>query len=67
MTRKNVYWGCLPGVKRPGREVYYLLNSSAEVKNIWSYTAVLSLCLHGVTRKTFDILRKQEYKDRVNM
>jgi hypothetical protein len=29
------------GVKRPGREAYHSLLSSAEVKNVWSYTSTL--------------------------
>jgi hypothetical protein len=34
----RTYRGTFPGVKRPGREVYHSLPSSAEVKNEWSST-----------------------------
>jgi len=36
------------GVKRLGREANRSLPSSAEVKNAWSYTSTLPVCLHGV-------------------
>jgi hypothetical protein len=36
------------GVKRPGREADHSSPSSAEVKNAWSYTSTLPICLHGV-------------------
>jgi hypothetical protein len=40
------------GVKRPGREVYHSPPTSAEVKNGWSYTSLLPVCLHGVDRNS---------------
>jgi hypothetical protein len=33
--------GSFPGVKRPGREADHSPQSSAEVKNAWSYTSTL--------------------------
>jgi hypothetical protein len=36
------------GVKRPGREADHSPPSSAEVKNVWSYTSTLPIRLHGV-------------------
>jgi hypothetical protein len=36
------------GVKRPGREADQSPPSSAEVKNMWSYTSTPPICLHGV-------------------
>jgi hypothetical protein len=37
-----------PGVKRQGREADHSPPSSAEVKNVWSYTFTPPLRLHGV-------------------
>jgi hypothetical protein len=37
-------------VKRPGRDVYHLSPSSAEVKNEWSCTSTPTMYLHGVHR-----------------
>jgi len=28
-----------PGIKRPGREADHSLPSSADIKNVWSYTS----------------------------
>jgi hypothetical protein len=36
------------GVKRPGREADNSPQSSAEVKNEWSYTSTPSIRFHGV-------------------
>jgi hypothetical protein len=36
------------GIKWPGREADHSPPSSAEVKNAWSYTSTLPVCLHGV-------------------
>jgi hypothetical protein len=36
------------GIKRPGHEADYLLPSSAEVKNAWSYSSVPPVRLYGV-------------------
>jgi hypothetical protein len=35
-------------VKRPGREADHSPTSSAEVKNVWSYTSTPPIHLHGV-------------------
>ena len=35
----NGYWGSLPVVKWPVREVYHSSTSRAEIKNEWSYTS----------------------------
>jgi hypothetical protein len=35
------------GVKRPGCETENSFPSSAEVKNVWSYTSAASVRLHG--------------------
>jgi hypothetical protein len=40
--------GSFPGVKRPGREANHSPPSTAEVKNAWSYTSTLPICLQGV-------------------
>jgi hypothetical protein len=40
--------GSFPGVKRPGREADHSPPSSAEVKNIWSYTSTPPISLNGV-------------------
>jgi hypothetical protein len=48
----NGYWGSLPGVKRPRREVYHLPLSSAKVKNEWSSTGT-PIWLHGMGRDNF--------------
>jgi hypothetical protein len=37
-----------PGVKRPVREAYPSLPSSADVKNVWNYTSTPPIRLHGV-------------------
>jgi hypothetical protein len=39
-----------PGIKRAGRETDHSPTSSSEVKNEWSYTSALPICLHGVDR-----------------
>jgi hypothetical protein len=39
--------GFVPGIKPPGREVDH---SVVEVKNEWSYTSALPICIHGVIR-----------------
>jgi len=36
------------GAKRPGRVADHSPPSSAEVKNVWSYTSALSIRLHGM-------------------
>jgi hypothetical protein len=40
--------GCFPGVKRVRREADHSLQSSAEVKNAWSYASTPPIRLHGV-------------------
>jgi hypothetical protein len=45
--------GCVPEVKRSGREADYLTLSSAEVKNEWSYASTPVICLHGVCSEIF--------------
>jgi hypothetical protein len=50
-TQPPIQWvpGALSlGVKRPGREADHSLPSSAEVKNVWSYTSTPPIRLHGV-------------------
>jgi len=34
----NGYWGSLPGVRRPGRQVNHWPSFNAKVKNKWGYT-----------------------------
>jgi hypothetical protein len=36
----NGYWGPSPWVKQPGGNADHSLPSSAEVKNVWSYTSI---------------------------
>jgi hypothetical protein len=50
-TQPPIKW--VPGalsleVKRPGREADHSPSSSAEIKNVWSYTSTLPILLHGV-------------------
>lgn len=40
------------GVKRPKRESHHSPPYNADVKNQWSYTSILFLCLHGVAGTT---------------
>jgi len=50
-TRSPVQWvsGALfLGVKEPGFEADDSPPSSAEVKNVWSYTLTLPVCLYGM-------------------
>jgi hypothetical protein len=42
-----------PGVKRPGRQVYHSPPASTEVKDEWSCTSAVPVCLHGVDRYSF--------------
>jgi hypothetical protein len=50
-TQPPIQWvpGVLSlGVKRPGRETDHLPPSSAEIKNVWSFTSTPPICLHGM-------------------
>jgi hypothetical protein len=47
--------GSLPGVKRSGSEADHSPPSSAEMKNVWSYTSILNISLHGVHRDNFTV------------
>jgi hypothetical protein len=50
-TQPPIHWvpGALtPGVKWLGCEADHSSPSSAEVKNVWSYTSTPGLCFHGV-------------------
>jgi hypothetical protein len=38
----------VPGVKRPGSKAQHLHPSTAEDKNIWSYSSTSPICLQGV-------------------
>jgi hypothetical protein len=49
------YWGIFSGVKRRGNEVD--CSTSTEVKSEWRYTSTPLICLHGVCRDNFDLLR----------
>ena len=51
------YRGSFLRVKRPGREVDYTPQSSAEVKNKRSYISSHLLCLHGVERDNVTFIR----------
>lgn len=42
-----------PGVKQPGHEGDHSPPFGAEVKNEYSYTSTLAICLHGVDRDNF--------------
>jgi hypothetical protein len=46
----KVHWGFIPEVKRLVHDFDHLPLSSAEVKNEWSYSSTLPICLHGVDR-----------------
>jgi hypothetical protein len=43
-----VPWAFTPKVKRPGREADHSLPSSAEIKNVWSYTSISPMRFYGV-------------------
>jgi hypothetical protein len=50
-TQPPIQWirGALSlGLKRPGREADSSTSSSAEFKNVWSYTYALQIRLHGM-------------------
>jgi hypothetical protein len=50
-TQPPIQWEPEPlsmGIRRPGREADHSRPSSAEVKNVWSYTSTPPICLHGV-------------------
>jgi hypothetical protein len=50
-TQPPIQWvpGVLfPGIKWPGREADHSPSSSAEVKNVWSYTTTPPIRHHGV-------------------
>jgi hypothetical protein len=50
-TQPPIQWvsgGSFLGVKRPGREADHPPPYSAELKNVWSYTSIPPLILHGV-------------------
>jgi len=49
----NGYLLSLPGIKRPGSEVYNSPPSNTEVKNAWSCTSSASIYLRGVERDGF--------------
>jgi len=52
------YPGSFPGVTRTVREVDHSPPSSAEVKNGYSDTSTPAVCLHGVDRNNFTILKR---------
>jgi len=45
-----------PGVKQVGREADHPPSSSAEVKNEWSCTSTILVCLYGACRGNFTFL-----------
>jgi len=45
-THPPAQW--VPGVKRPGLEEDSSPPSSFKVKNAWSYTSTVPICLHGM-------------------
>ena len=47
----NGYQGPCVGKKRPEREVNHSPPFSAQVKNEWSCTSTLAICLHGLGRE----------------
>jgi hypothetical protein len=49
----NGYWVSFPGVSKLKCEVDHSSPSSAEVKNEYSYTSTLPVCLYGVERDKF--------------
>jgi hypothetical protein len=44
-----------PSLKRSDSEINYLSPSSAEVKNVWRYTATPPVCLHGVDKEELSV------------
>ena len=53
-THPHIVWviGSLTGVKRPGREVHHSPPSSAEAKNVWSYTSTPTYTFMAWTGET---------------
>jgi len=47
--------GVLTRGKETGSEADHLLPSSTKVKNEWSYTSILPVCLHCVDRDKFTV------------
>jgi hypothetical protein len=45
--------------KRPGRENGHSPPSSFDVKNEWIYTSISHICLHGVYKEIFTLVRKE--------
>jgi len=50
-TQSPIQWirgALIPGLKRPEFEADHSTPSSAEIKNVWSYTSTPPIRLHGV-------------------
>ena len=52
----EMYRCSFPGVKRPGRKVYCLIPSSAEVKNEWNYTSTFTTRLPCFDKDNFSFV-----------
>ena len=53
----NLYRGSFPRVKRSGNKAYHSPQSTAVVKNEWSYTFAPPICLQSLDRDKFLTLR----------
>ena len=56
----NGYHGSLPLVNRPGRDADHSPPSSAEVRNDWSYTSTLRICLNYVDRNNLTVTLRMQ-------
>ena len=49
----NAYQSSLPGIKRPGHEVYHSPPFNADVKNEWTHTSTPTICIHDMDKDDF--------------
>jgi len=54
----NGYRVSFPRVKPSEREVNHSPTSSAEVKNVWSYTSTPAIRFHNVNKEKFSLLHR---------
>jgi hypothetical protein len=58
---QKVLWPLFPAIKRPWREADLYPQSTAEVKNEWSYTFTPPIPLHGVHTDSFITFLKRSH------
>lgn len=63
LTQPPTEW--VPRIRQPGHEGDHLLQSCAEIKNVWSY---ISICLHGmVLNEAQDIITFLAFKSQIRV